>query len=39
MRVGIIGAGVMGRVHAEALGRIDGVTVAAIGAREIPPAT
>ena len=37
MRAGIIGAGVMGRVHADALGRIDGVTVAAFAART-PPA-
>jgi UDP-N-acetylglucosamine 3-dehydrogenase len=39
MRVGIIGAGVMGRVHADALSRIDGVEVAAFGAREVPAET
>jgi UDP-N-acetylglucosamine 3-dehydrogenase len=39
MRVGVIGAGVMGRVHAEALSRIDGVSVAAFGSCEAPEAT
>ena len=39
MRAGIIGAGVMGRVHADALGRIDGVTVAAFAARTPPAET
>lgn len=39
MRAGIIGAGVMGRVHADALSRIEGVRVVAFGSRTIPPAT
>ncbi len=38
MQVGIIGAGVMGRVHAQALGQIAGVAVAAVGARQPGPA-
>ena len=39
MRAGIIGAGVMGRVHANALSRIEGVRVVAFGSRTVPPAT
>lgn len=39
MRIAIIGAGTMARVHAAALSRIDGVTVVAIAAGEMPPAT
>ncbi|HEY0739327.1 MAG TPA: Gfo/Idh/MocA family oxidoreductase [Herpetosiphonaceae bacterium] len=39
MRIAIIGAGTMARVHAAALSRIDGVNVVAIAAGEIPPAS
>lgn len=39
MRFAIIGGGTMGRVHAEALGQIEGVTVVAFGAPEVAPAT
>ena len=35
MRVGLIGAGIMGRIHAEALSRIAGVSVVGFGAREV----
>ncbi len=35
MRIGIIGAGTMGSVHAAALRRIEGVHVVAVGAREV----
>ena len=38
MQVGIIGAGAMGRVHAQALSQIAGVAVAAVGARQPGPA-
>src|SRR5262245_11513858 len=39
MRIALIGAGTMGRIHAEALGRIEGVSVVAFGAPTLPPAT
>lgn len=39
MRIALIGAGTMGRIHAEALGRIDGARVVAFGAPALPPAT
>jgi predicted dehydrogenase len=39
MRIGIVGAGTMGRVHAAALQRIAGVEVTAFGALAIPERT
>lgn len=38
MRIAIIGAGTMGRIHAQALRRIPSVSIAAIAAREVSPA-
>jgi myo-inositol 2-dehydrogenase/D-chiro-inositol 1-dehydrogenase len=38
MRIGVIGAGTMGRIHAAALSTIEGVSMVAIGTRSAPPA-